>query len=51
MGIPTDYMDSDYKRKVPLLPKVSMLPLTKEQLALQECGGGDANNWNGCQLS
>jgi hypothetical protein len=39
MGIPVDYKDADYKGKVPLLPKVSMLPLTKEQLALQECEG------------
>ncbi len=42
MDIPADYRDLDYKGKMPLLPKVSMLPLTKEQLALQECVGGDA---------
>jgi hypothetical protein len=42
MGIPADYRDLDYKGKVPLLPKVSMLPLTKEQLALQESVRGDA---------
>ena len=39
MGIPADYKDSDYAGKVPLSPKVSMLPLTKEQLALQKCVG------------
>ncbi len=39
MGIPADYKDSDYAGKVPLSPKVSMLPLTKEQLASQECVG------------
>ena len=32
MGIPADYKDSDYEGKVPLMPVVSMLPLTKEQL-------------------
>ncbi len=42
MGIPADYRDLDYKGKVPLLPKISMLPLSKEQLASQECVGGDA---------
>jgi hypothetical protein len=42
VGIPADYGDADYKGKVPLLPKVSMLPLTKEQLALHECVGGSA---------
>ncbi len=30
MGIPADYRDADYMVKVPLLPKVSMLCLTKE---------------------
>ena len=39
MGIPTEYNDADYIDKVPLTPKVSMLPLTKEQLALKECVG------------
>jgi hypothetical protein len=43
MGIPTDYRDLDYEGKVPLvLSKVPMLPLTKEQLASQECVGEDA---------
>jgi hypothetical protein len=40
MGIPADYNDSDYAGKVPVSPAVSMLPLTKEQLASQECVGG-----------
>ncbi len=39
MGIPADYKDSDYAGKVPLSPEVSMLPLTKEQIASQECVG------------
>jgi hypothetical protein len=39
MGIPADYQDSYYVGKVPLYPKVLMLPLTKEQLASQECVG------------
>ncbi len=39
MGIPADYKDSDYMGKVPLMPVVLMLPLTKEQLASQECVG------------
>ncbi len=39
MGIPVDYIDADYINKVPLRPNVSMLPLTKEQLASQECVG------------
>ena len=43
MGIPADYKDSDYEGKVPLMPVVSMLPLTKEQLALQECVGERTN--------
>jgi hypothetical protein len=43
MGIPADYKDSDYKGKVPLMPVVSMLPLTKEQSALQECVGERTN--------
>ena len=42
MGIPAEYRDADYESKVPLLPKVSMLPLTKEQLAPQEYVGGNA---------
>jgi hypothetical protein len=42
MGIPADYKDSDYAGKVPVSLAVLMLPLTKEQLALQECVGGDA---------
>jgi hypothetical protein len=42
MGIPAHYRDADYKGKVPLLPNVLMLPLIKEQLALQECVGGSA---------
>ncbi len=43
MGIPADYKDSDYKGKVPLMRVVLMLPLTKEQLALQECVGERTN--------
>jgi hypothetical protein len=43
MGIPADYKNSDYKGKVPLMSVVSMLPLTKEQLALQECVGERTN--------
>jgi hypothetical protein len=39
MGIPADYKDSDYAGKVPLSPEVSMLPMTKAQLASQECVG------------
>jgi hypothetical protein len=42
MGILAEYRDADYEGKVPLLPKVSMLPLIKEQLASQECVGGNA---------
>ncbi len=42
MGIPADYKDSDYVGKVPISPAVLMLPLTKEQLASQECVGADA---------
>jgi hypothetical protein len=42
MGIPAEYRDADYEGKVPLLPKVSMLLLSEEQLALQECVGGNA---------
>ena len=42
MGIPAEYRDADYEGKVLLLsPNVSMLSLTKEQLALQECVGGN----------
>ncbi len=38
MGIPADYKDLDYEGKVPLTPPIMpMLPLTKEQLASQEC--------------
>jgi hypothetical protein len=51
MCIPADYRDLDYKGKVPLLPEVSVLPLTKEQLALQECVGEMQNNWHRCQSS
>jgi hypothetical protein len=39
MGIPLEYRGADCEGKVPLSPKVSTLPLTKEQLALQECVG------------
>ncbi len=42
MGIPADYKDSNYAGKVSVSPAVLMLPLTKKQLALQECVGGDA---------
>jgi hypothetical protein len=42
MGISANYKDSNYAGKVSVSPAVSMLPLTKEQLALQECVGGDA---------
>ena len=41
MGIPADYKDSDYVGKVPLSPDVSMLPMTKAQLASQQCVGGN----------
>jgi hypothetical protein len=41
-GHPAECRDANYKGKVPLLPKVSMLPLTKEQLASQECVGRNA---------
>jgi hypothetical protein len=40
MSIPADYRDADYEGEVHLLPKVLMLPLTKEQPELQECVGG-----------
>ncbi len=43
MGIPANYKDSDYEGRVPLTPVVSMLPLTKEQLASQECVGEKTN--------
>ncbi len=43
MDIPADYKDSDYKGKIPLMPVVLMLPLTKEQLASQECVGERRN--------
>ncbi len=43
MGIPADYTDSDYEGKVPLMPVVSILPLTKEQSASQECVGERTN--------
>ena len=39
MGIPTEYNNAYYINKAPLTPKVSMLPLTKEQLASKECVG------------
>jgi hypothetical protein len=39
MGIPTEYNNADYIDKVPLIPKMSMLPLTKKQLASKECVG------------
>jgi hypothetical protein len=42
IGIPADYKDSYYVGNVYISPAVPMLPLTKEQLALQECVGGDA---------
>jgi hypothetical protein len=41
MGIPADYKDSNYVGKVPVSPMVTMLPLIKEELALQEYVGGD----------
>ncbi len=41
MRISADYKDLDYMGKVPVSPAVLMLPLTKEQLASQECVGGD----------
>ena len=44
MGIPTEYNDADYINKVPLTPKVLMLPLTKEQLASKECAGDYESN-------
>ena len=44
MGIPTEYNDAKYIGRVPLTPKVSMLPLTKEQLASKECVGDYACN-------
>jgi hypothetical protein len=38
MGIPTEYKDADYSGKIlASLPKLSMLLLTKEQLASKEC--------------
>ncbi len=37
MGIPADYKDADYLSNVPTSPPVSMLPLSKEQLASKEC--------------
>jgi hypothetical protein len=46
MGIPADYNDADYINKMPLMPNVSMLPLTKEQLALQECVGDQESHDN-----
>ncbi len=45
MGIPADYNNADYINKVPLTPKVLILPLTKEQLALQE-GVGEQESHN-----
>ncbi len=44
MGIPVDYKDAGYNGKESLTPKVSMLPLTKEQLALHECVEGSAKS-------
>ena len=41
MGIPADYKDSDYIGKVPLSPDMLMLPMTKAQIASQECVGGN----------
>ena len=46
MGIPADYNNADYINKVPLTPKVSMLPLTNKQLALQECVGEQESHNN-----
>jgi hypothetical protein len=46
MGIPVDYNNADYIDKVPLTPNVSMLPLTKEQLASQECVGEQESHNN-----
>ncbi len=53
MGIPADYKDLDYAGKVPVSPAVSMLPLTKEHLIMQECVGGDAKclDWMLIQLT
>jgi hypothetical protein len=42
MGIPADYKESSHAGKVPICPAVSMLLLMKEQLASQECVGGNA---------
>jgi hypothetical protein len=41
MGTPANYKISGYVGKVPISPAVLMLPLIKEQLALQECVEGD----------
>ena len=37
MGIPADYKDADYFGNLPTSPPVSMMPLSKEQLASKEC--------------
>jgi hypothetical protein len=37
MGIPVDYKDADYFGNLPTSPPVSMMPLSKEQLASKEC--------------
>jgi hypothetical protein len=37
MGIPADYKEADYFGNVPTSLPVSMLPLSKEHLALKEC--------------
>jgi hypothetical protein len=36
VGIPVDYKESDYESKVPLMPIMLMLPLTKDQLGSRE---------------
>ncbi len=46
MGISADYNDADYINKVPLVSKVLMLPLTKEQLESQECVGEQESHNN-----
>ncbi len=37
MDISEDYKDADYFGNVPTSPPMSMLPLSKEQLASKEC--------------
>ena len=45
MGIPADYKDYDHSGKIPISPpKISMLPLSKEQLASNECVGEQPND-------